>query len=178
MSLSPSLPTAAASAAAQQQASPANLVAEYLKVSRSTILPSAASRVKLTHLPSYSCHLKSPDDLTKIPALRKKLAKEHASLSAKLKSGAKDQLEATRDGLLKLQATRKDVASVSEAFAQIERLNLEASQQGGSENESGSGVTDQGRSFRLISEVSEAWVGRGVGREQRLKLCLLIGGSG
>ncbi len=50
--------------------------------------------------------------MAKIAALRKKLLKEQASLSAKLKLGAKEQLEATREGLLKLQATRQDVAAI------------------------------------------------------------------
>lgn len=35
-------------------------------------------------------YLKSPDDLAKIPSLRRKLVQEHASLSAKLKMGAKE----------------------------------------------------------------------------------------
>jgi exocyst complex component 3 len=91
-------------------------------------------------------YLKSPDDLSKIPALRKKLLKEQASLSAKLKSGAKDQLEATRDGLLKLQATRKDVATIRESFGEVDSL-------------CGDKGADLGRgtikSFRVISEVSQ-----------------------
>ena len=37
-------------------------------------------------------HLKSPDDLAKITALRRKLTREHATLSAKLKVGAQDDL--------------------------------------------------------------------------------------
>lgn len=92
-------------------------------------------------------YLKSPDDLTKIPALRKKLLKEEATLSTKLKVGAKDQLEATRDGLLKLQATRKDVAAVREAFAQVESLfnGEDDSRRPGQAN----------KSFRIISEVSQ-----------------------
>ncbi|KAJ1022680.1 hypothetical protein NDA18_005018 [Ustilago nuda] len=95
--------------------------------------------------------LKSPDDLTKISALRKKLLKEQASLSAKLKLGAKEQLEATREGLLKLQATRKDVAAIREAFAQIEALYTNT------EGEDGSRSThpDASRSFRVISQVSQ-----------------------
>lgn len=93
----------------------------------------------------------SPDDLTKIPALRKKLAKEQASLEAKLKSGAKDQLEATREGLLKLQATRKDVAAVREAFGEIERLCGDAGEDGQRvEDDAATGT----KSFRKISQVS------------------------
>ncbi|KAK0531521.1 SNARE-binding exocyst subunit S6 [Tilletia horrida] len=89
-------------------------------------------------------HLRSPDDLSKLHALRKRLEKEHASLDAKLKSGAKDQLEATRDGLLKLQITRKDVSSIQEAFGQVEQLC------GSSSGESSAAT----RSFKVISELS------------------------
>lgn len=103
--------------------------------------------------------LKSPDDLAKIAALRKKLQKEQASLSAKLKTGAKDQLEATRDGLLKLQATRKDVSGIREAFADVESLCGDAV-----EGNEGAGVAASSssrksvattKSFRVISQVSQ-----------------------
>lgn len=93
-------------------------------------------------------YLKSPDDLTKIAALRKKLLKEQASISAKLKTGAKDQLEATRDGLLKLQATRKDVATIRESFGEVDTLCGE----NGNEVASSNGSI---KSFRVISEVSQ-----------------------
>lgn len=94
-------------------------------------------------------YLKSPDDLSKIPALRKKLVKEQSSLSAKLKSGAKEQLEATRDGLLKLQATRKDVATIRESFGEVESLC------GDNGVETGASGDTSSRSFRVISEVSQ-----------------------
>lgn len=96
-------------------------------------------------------HLKSPDDLSKVPALRKKLLKEQSSLSAKLKSGAKDQLEATRDGLLKLQATRKDVTTIREAFGEIESHCDEGGEAGGAGTRNAAAT----RSFRVISEVSQ-----------------------
>ncbi|PWY98314.1 exocyst complex component Sec6 [Testicularia cyperi] len=103
--------------------------------------------------------LKSPDDMSKIPALRKKLLKEQASLSAKLKVGAKDQLEAVRDGLLKLQATRTDVAAIREAFAQIEALYSNDNDDGTSASATGPGSrskqSEANRSFRVISEVSQ-----------------------
>lgn len=95
--------------------------------------------------------LKSPDDLTKIAALRKKLLKEQSSLSAKLKLGAKEQLEATRDGLLKLQATRQDVAAIREAFAQVEALYTDTEGEDGVK----SNHPDANRSFRVISQVSQ-----------------------
>jgi exocyst complex component 3 len=46
--------------------------------------------------------LQSPDDLLKVGAFRKKLEKEKASIDTRLKSGVKDQLDATREGLRKL----------------------------------------------------------------------------
>lgn len=102
--------------------------------------------------------LKSPDDLSKIPALRKKLLKEQSSLSAKLKSGAKDQLEATRDGLLKLQATRKDVSTIREAFGEVESICEEgvgtaSAADGSNVDGRNAGGNTSGRSFRVISEV-------------------------
>ncbi|KAN0060094.1 SNARE-binding exocyst subunit S6 [Thecaphora frezii] len=106
--------------------------------------------------------LKLPDDLTKIPALRKKLLKEQSALSAKLKAGAKGQLEAVRTGLLKLQATRKDVAAVREAFGQIELLYNGGSggmtnggDEGQSRGPSGQQRHEANRSFKIISEVSQ-----------------------
>lgn len=91
-------------------------------------------------------YLKSPDDLAKIPSLRRKLVQEHASLSAKLKMGAKDQLEATRQGLLQLQSTRREIAGIQEIFAQVEGLFDEPGR--------GSGDASENQSFRLISDLS------------------------
>ena len=91
-------------------------------------------------------YLKSPDDLAKIPSLRRKLVQEHASLSAKLKMGAKDQLEATRQGLLQLQSTRREIAGIQEIFAQVEGLFAEPGR--------GSGDASENQSFRLISDLS------------------------
>ncbi|WFD26029.1 SNARE-binding exocyst subunit S6 [Malassezia nana] len=93
-------------------------------------------------------YLKSPDDLAKIPSLQRKLAREHASLSAKLKMGAKDQLETTREGLLQLQSTRREIAGVQEKFSQIESMFQDTSD-GGHNRE-----TRGARSFRVISELS------------------------
>lgn len=113
---------------------------------------------QLPHLPAMSRsaanygnllseYLKSPDDLAKIPSLRRKLVQEHASLSAKLKLGAKDQLEATVDGLHQLQSTRREIAGVQEVFAQVESLFDEPGR--------ASGDPDSSKSFRLISELSQ-----------------------
>lgn len=114
--------------------------------------PGAPGFVSSTNL--VADHLKSPDDLAKIPALRKKLLKEQSSLSAKLKSGAKDQLEATRDGLIKLQATRKDVTSIRDSFTEIESICGES--MGTNDGmTSTSRNTNASKSFRVISEVSQ-----------------------
>ncbi|KDQ13017.1 hypothetical protein BOTBODRAFT_188793 [Botryobasidium botryosum FD-172 SS1] len=67
-------------------------------------------------------YLKSPDDLLKIAAFRKKLAKEKASIDAKLKSGVKDQLQATREGLMKLFSTRNNVQAIKDEMASVEAL--------------------------------------------------------
>ena len=92
-------------------------------------------------------YLKAPDDLTKISSLRRKLTREHAALSAKLKIGAKDQLEATREGLLQLQSTRREVAGVQGVFSRIEGMFIEPGAGGyGSE-------TRAARSFRIVTEV-------------------------
>lgn len=66
--------------------------------------------------------LKSPDDLARINGLRQKLEAERASIETKLKSGAKDQLDATRDGLLKLRDTRLAVTRIREEMVNVERL--------------------------------------------------------
>ncbi|KAG8883419.1 SNARE-binding exocyst subunit S6 [Tulasnella sp. 331] len=65
--------------------------------------------------------LQSPDDLLKIATFRKKLAKEKASIDAKLKSGVKDQLDSTREGLKKLFGTRSNVQAIRDEMAGIDR---------------------------------------------------------
>jgi exocyst complex component 3 len=66
-------------------------------------------------------HLQSPDDLVKIAALRKKLEKEKASIDARLKSGAKEQLDATREGLKKLYNTRNNLQIVKDEMVTMDR---------------------------------------------------------
>lgn len=66
-------------------------------------------------------YLQSPDDLAKIPAYRKKLEKEKASIDARLKNGVKEQLQATREGLRKLINTRDNVQSIKDEMAAMER---------------------------------------------------------
>ncbi|KAF8329478.1 exocyst complex component Sec6 [Cantharellus anzutake] len=66
--------------------------------------------------------LQSPDDLMKLAAFRKKLEKEKASIDAKLKSGVKDQLEATREGLRKLLQTKSHVQSIRDELQNVETM--------------------------------------------------------
>ncbi|KAI0322766.1 exocyst complex component Sec6 [Amylostereum chailletii] len=67
-------------------------------------------------------YLQSPDDLLKIAAFRKKLEKEKASIDTRLKSGVKEQLDATRESLRKLFNTRDNVQTIKEEMMSIERL--------------------------------------------------------
>ncbi|CAO1615877.1 unnamed protein product [Parajaminaea phylloscopi] len=104
-------------------------------------------------------YLKSPDDLSRLVALRTKLHRESLTLEAKLKSGAKEQLEAIRDGLLKLQATRKDVQGIREAFTEVEKLckgTAESHAVEGAETPAVAEAAAKGaQAFRVISQVSQ-----------------------
>lgn len=65
-------------------------------------------------------YLQSPDDLLKVTAFRKKLEKEKASIDARLKSGVKEQLDATREGLRKLFSTRRNVQSIKDEMQTVD----------------------------------------------------------
>ncbi|KAF9266922.1 exocyst complex component Sec6 [Marasmius fiardii PR-910] len=65
-------------------------------------------------------YLQAPDDLVKVAAYKKKLEKEKASIDARLKSGVKEQLQATREGLRKLLSTRVNVQSVKDELVLME----------------------------------------------------------
>lgn len=65
-------------------------------------------------------YLQSPDDLVKISAYRKKLEKEKASIDTKLKSGVKEQLHATRDGLKRLLSTRGNVQAIRDEMTTLD----------------------------------------------------------
>lgn len=67
-------------------------------------------------------YLQSPDDLLKVAAFRKKLEKEKASIDARLKSGVKEQLDATREGLRKLFSTRSNVQSIKDEMQTADAL--------------------------------------------------------
>lgn len=82
--------------------------------------------------------LRQPDDLLKLAVYRKKLLKEKAALDAKLAAGVKAQLDATRDALLKLQASRQAVALIREEMMAVEKLK---------------GGEDSGEAFDKITRV-------------------------
>lgn len=67
-------------------------------------------------------YLQSPDDLMKIASFRKKLEREKASIDAKLRSGVREQLDATREGLRKLLSTRENVSALREEIRAVEAL--------------------------------------------------------
>lgn len=71
---------------------------------------------------SVNEYLKSSEDISRIATIRKKILQEKSGIEAKLKSGAKDQLDATRDGLLKLRETRTAVTAIREEMVNVERL--------------------------------------------------------
>ena len=66
--------------------------------------------------------LQSPDDLLKVATFRKKLEKEKASIDTRLKSGVKDQLDATREGLRKLFSTRTHIQSIKDEMQVVDAL--------------------------------------------------------
>ena len=66
-------------------------------------------------------YLQAPDDLAKVSAFRKKLEKEKASIDARLKSGVKEQLQATRLGLKKFLSTRQSIQAIKDEMMTIER---------------------------------------------------------
>lgn len=83
--------------------------------------------------------LRQPDDLLKLASYRKKLLKEKSSLDAKLSTGVKAQLDATRDALLKLQNSRAAMGLIREEMMAVETLM---------------GGEDGGEAFDKITRVS------------------------
>ncbi|KAI0294343.1 exocyst complex component Sec6-domain-containing protein [Russula brevipes] len=67
-------------------------------------------------------YLQSPDDLMKIPAFRKKLEKEKASIDIRLKSGVKEQLSVTSESLHKLFSTRDNVQVIRDEMVTVDRI--------------------------------------------------------
>jgi exocyst complex component 3 len=82
--------------------------------------------VQLSAAQAVGEHFQSPDDLQKLAAFRQKLENEKASIDAKLKSGVKDQLDATRDGLRKLFSTRSNLQSIKDEMISLEKMGRES----------------------------------------------------
>ncbi|WVW81514.1 hypothetical protein I302_103508 [Kwoniella bestiolae CBS 10118] len=95
----------------------------------------------LTASQAVSDLLRQPDDLLKLSSYRKKLLKEKSTLDAKLQSGVKAQLDATRDALLKLQASRAAVGLIREEMMAVEKLK-------------GEDMEKKGEAFDKITRVS------------------------
>lgn len=64
---------------------------------------------------------KSPDDLNKLSQIRKRLQREQAGIDAKLKQGAKEQLDATREAMSKLRETKNQIEAIKEDMVAIEK---------------------------------------------------------
>lgn len=72
---------------------------------------------KLTEL------LKHPDDLNgKVTALRRKFAKEKASIDAQLNSGAQTQLDNVQEGLETLLTSQKQCEMINDNMKKIDKL--------------------------------------------------------
>jgi hypothetical protein len=67
-------------------------------------------------------YLQSPDDLMKIPAFRKKLEKEKASIDIRVKGGVKEQLGVTSESLRKLFSTRDNVQAIRDEMVTVDRM--------------------------------------------------------
>ncbi len=85
----------------------------------SPALPSSAAPAPASALADL---LKVPEDLSKLPALRRRLAREQAQITAKLNGGVRAQLEGTREGLRALQMAKERVGKVREEMGSVERL--------------------------------------------------------
>jgi exocyst complex component 3 len=67
-------------------------------------------------------YLQSPDDLMKIPAFRKKLEKEKASIDIRVNGGVKEQLGVTSESLRKLFSTRDNVQAIRDEMVIVDRM--------------------------------------------------------
>jgi len=83
--------------------------------------------------------LRQPDDLVKLSAFRNKLMKEKATLDAKLQEGVRQQLDATREALVRLQDSRAAAAMIREEMIEVEKLKRDK---------------DEGEAFQKITRVS------------------------
>jgi hypothetical protein len=83
--------------------------------------------------------LRQPDDLVKLSTYRSKLLKEKATLDAKLQEGVRQQLDATREALVRLQESRAAAAMIREEMIEVEKLKRDK---------------DEGEAFAKITRVS------------------------
>ena len=58
----------------------------------------------------------------KIPAFRKKLEKEKASIDIRVKGGVKEQLSVTSESLRKLFSTRDNVQAIRDEMVTVDRM--------------------------------------------------------
>lgn len=89
--------------------------------------------------------LLTPSDLSKLPALRKRLQTEHGSIQSALSSAVRDQLATTREGLRKFVEAKQALNRVEDGMREVEGLL---------EHETGEGGTTIAE-FRKISKVGQ-----------------------
>lgn len=87
--------------------------------------------------------LLTPSDLSKLPALRKRLQTEHSSIQSALSTAVRDQLATTREGLRKFVEAKQALNRVEDGMREVEDLL---------EHESGESGTTLAE-FRKISKV-------------------------
>jgi hypothetical protein len=85
----------------------------------------------------------TPSDLSKLPALRKRLQAEHGSIQSALSTAVRDQLATTREGLRKFVEAKQALNRVEDGMREVESLL---------EHENGEGGTTIAE-FRKISKV-------------------------
>ncbi|OAV99137.1 hypothetical protein PTTG_09168 [Puccinia triticina 1-1 BBBD Race 1] len=64
---------------------------------------------------------KSPDDLVKLAQIRKRLQREQADIDAKLKQGANEQLDATKEAMSKLRESKNQIEAIKEDIIAVEK---------------------------------------------------------
>ncbi|WAR52504.1 hypothetical protein PtB15_1B946 [Puccinia triticina] len=89
---------------------------------RPCLLPRAQEMEKdITAARAVGELFKSPDDLVKLAQIRKRLQREQAGIDAKLKQGAKEQLDATREAMSKLRESKNQIEAIKEEMVAVEK---------------------------------------------------------
>lgn len=109
-------------------------------------LPSSSSGL----VTSLADSLRTPEDLSKLPALRKRLRAEKARIDAELNAGVMTQLEETREGLRRLMAARNDIGALRDEMISIERSHEDPSGVVGNKGKE----RERDTSFSKISKVA------------------------